>query len=71
MYVFTAKNFEGKLKECDEGELEWIDKQKIYDLNIWEGDKIFLEKIKDDCSFFTAEFEYNDDKLIRFLINEY
>ena len=71
MYVFTSKNFEGKLKECDEGELEWIDKQKIYDLNIWEGDKIFLEKIKDDCPFFTAEFEYNNDKLIRFLINEY
>ena len=66
-----SKNFEGKLKECDEGELEWIDKQKIYDLNIWEGDKIFLEKIKDDCPFFTAELEYNDDKLIRFLINEY
>ena len=29
MYVFTASEFEGKLKECNEGTLQWIDKDKI------------------------------------------
>ena len=42
MHLFHATGFEGQLRECDEGVLEWIDKKKLFDLQQWEGDKIFL-----------------------------
>lgn len=41
MSLFTADGFEGTQISCDEGELEWVEKAAIYDLNLWEGDKIF------------------------------
>ena len=40
MHLFWAKSDEKDVIECDEGELKWIDKDKVLDLNIWEGDKI-------------------------------
>lgn len=71
MYIFTSDNFEGDLIECNEGELEWIDKEKVMDLNLWEADRIFLEKIEKDSNFFTMKCEYDGDKLIRYTLNEY
>lgn len=71
MYVFTSNDFSGELIECNEGDLEWIDKEKISNLNLWEGDKIFLEKINNSNNFFTVKFEYNGDDLIKYDIKEY
>ena len=71
MYVFTSVDFSGELIECNEGDLEWIDKEKIFDLNVWEGDKIFLEKLQKDSKFFTAKFEYDGDKLLKYSLSEY
>lgn len=71
MYIFTANDFEGEVTECNEGELKWIEKEKITELNIWEGDKIFFEKIKKDNKFFTIKMEYNGDKLIKYKMKEY
>ena len=48
IYVFTSNDFTGELIECNEGDLQWIDKNKVTELNTWEGDKIFVEKIKND-----------------------
>ena len=44
MYLFTANEFSGELRECNEGDLQWVDKKDILKLNIWNGDKIFLKK---------------------------
>lgn len=41
MYLFGCERFEGELIPCDEGKLEWIEKEKILKLPLWEGDKIF------------------------------
>ena len=72
MYVFTADKFEGEIKECNEGDLEWVDEDKILDLKTWEGDRIFLERIlKKDFPFFTARLEYNGDKLVKSEVYEY
>lgn len=72
MHIFTANDFEGELIECNEGDLQWIEKNKIGDLNLWEGDKIFLKKLlKENSSFFSIKFEYDGDKLIRYTIKEY
>ncbi len=27
---------------CNEGTLEWVKKEDVLSLNLWEGDKIFL-----------------------------
>lgn len=71
MYVFTSNDFEGKLIECDEGNLQWIDIDKVTTLNTWEGDKIFVERLKETDRFFTVKFEYNNEKLIRYKLQEY
>ncbi len=71
MYVFTSNNFIGDLTECNEGDLAWVDKNEVLNLNIWEGDKIFLEKIQNSDRFFTAKLEYDGDKLTDYKINEY
>ena len=71
MYVFTSDDFEGNLTECKEGHLEWVDKYKIDTLELWEGDKIFLDRIKKNSPFFTAKIEYDGDKLVKYEVYEY
>ena len=71
MYVFTSNDFTGELIECNEGDLQWVDKNEVSKLNTWEGDKIFVEKIKNDDNFFTAKFEYDGEKLVKYRLKEY
>lgn len=71
MYVFTSDDFTGEIIECNEGDLQWIDKNEVTKLNIWEGDKIFIEKMQNSDSFFTIKFEYDGDKLISYNLKEY
>lgn len=71
MHLFWTDSFSGDiLKECDEGELCWIDKRKLLELPIWEGDKIFLKLIDSTNDFFSLKLVYNGDKLIGYYINE-
>ena len=63
MYVYTSNEFQGVLKECNEGTLEWIDKNKILDLPIWEGDKLIFEGLEKD-EYFRLKLVYNNDLLI-------
>lgn len=65
MYVYTATKFEGEVKECSEGTLKWIDKDKILDLPTWEGDRLFFERMQKEKDFFTMKVEYVGDKLIK------
>ena len=64
MHLFTADGFEGTLKDCDEGELRWIPKEEIYGLNLWKGDRVFLELLLQEGPFFTACLRYEGDKLV-------
>lgn len=61
MFLFKCDDFSGELIDCDEGVLEWIEKEKLYDLDLWEGDRIFLEKIAGECEFFTLKLVYAAD----------
>lgn len=69
MHLFAAKNFSGKIKECDEGVLEWIDKKELRLMNIWEGDKIFLDLLDKNVPFFDLRLEYKGDKLVSAELN--
>lgn len=64
MHLFTADRYEGVLKECDEGVLEWIDKKELYNLTLWEGDRIFLKLLDTRREFFSLKLVYEGDNLI-------
>lgn len=64
MYLYTCDDFIGEIQDCDEGELQWIDKEELFKLNLWEGDKIFLELIKKDSPFFYLTLNYENDNLL-------
>ena len=65
MHLFSADVFEGQIKsDCDEGNLEWIDKQKLFSLPMWEGDRIFLELLDKENRFFSLKLVYDKDRLI-------
>jgi len=63
VFVFTANEFSGNLTESYEGELEWIEWEKVIDLPLWEGDKYFLDWLNQD-RFFSAKFIYKNSKYI-------
>ena len=66
IYVFSSEDFSGKIIECDEGELEYIPRNKVLDLRIWEGDRYFLKYIVEgNKDFFAYKMEYVGNKLIK------
>ena len=69
MYLFTADGFEGELKVCDEGDLEWISRDFLDALPKWEGDKIFLDLLWQDAPFFLLTLRYSGDKLVDAILN--
>ena len=52
MYLFTIDKFKGEVKECDEGELHWIDIDDIFKVPHWEGDEIFIKKMLSTDEYF-------------------
>ena len=65
MHLFSASDFSGKLNtECEEGRLEWISKKELYSLPMWEGDKIFLDLLDTEESFFSLKLVYEGERLI-------
>ena len=63
MCLYTADHFEGTLTDCDEGTLEWVEKEQVLSLNIWEGDKIFFRLLLADAPFFSLKLSYEGDRL--------
>ena len=54
----------GEVLSGDEGDLKWIPKDEIMDLNLWEGDRLFLKKVAEDEPFFFMRLEYHGDDLV-------
>ena len=69
MYLFTADGFEGEPKDCDEGDLQWVSREFLYSLPMWEGDKIFLDLLWQDAPFFLLKLRYEGDKLMEAALN--
>ncbi len=66
MHLFTAAEWTGEMIEgdaCNEGVLEWVAKEKVNDLPIWEGDKIFLRLLDEERPFFSLKLKYEEDVL--------
>lgn len=70
VFLFTADNFTGELIDSPEGKLAWIDNDKLLDLNLWDGDKIFINWLFQD-KYFSAKFNYKDAKFLDYTVNFY
>lgn len=64
MFLYTSDDFDGEIHECDEGDLKWVEKDQVMNLNLWEGDRIFLRYLVDDEPFFHLKLKYQGDKLV-------
>lgn len=63
MHIFVCTEWNGEEIVCDEGDLEWIEKQRLLDLTMWEGDKVFLRLIDEKRPFFSLKLCYEGETL--------
>ena len=69
MHLFTVSEYVGTLTACDEGELAFIENEKIGDLPMWEGDRVFFDLLKKDLPFFSLKLVYSGERLNRAILN--
>lgn len=63
VFVFTCRDFEGEpWDRSPEGRLEWIPDGRLLELNLWEGDEVFLRWLERP-RFFSGKFVYEDEEL--------
>lgn len=76
MHLYTADGFDGSITDengnmrvCQEGVLEWVKKSAVYDLPIWEGDKIFFRLLEEKRSFFSLKLRYQKETLVEAILD--
>lgn len=69
MHLYTATEWTGTMKECDEGVLEWVSLEKMKELPQWEGDRIFLRLLEEGAPFFSLKLCYEGDCLVYAALN--
>lgn len=69
MHLFTVDRFEGQLKDCDEGTLEWVDKRAVRHLPLWAGDFIFLDLLEKGAPFFSLKLRYEGERLMEAVLD--
>ena len=71
MHLFTASEWQGNIDmDCNEGDLAWIAKDKLMDLRLWEGDRIFLRLLLDESTpFFSLKLIYVQDEMTTAILN--
>jgi 8-oxo-dGTP diphosphatase len=70
VFLYVIDQFEGELIDSPEGRLEWIDNDRLTELNLWDGDKIFIPWLFED-KFFSAKFNYDNGKFIDYSVEFY
>ena len=64
MYLFVCGDFTGELiKDCPEGELAWIEEEKVMDLPMWEGDRLFMPDVLAGRDGIDLTVVYEGDRL--------
>ena len=75
LHLYTADDFDGDLaaamENCNEGVLKWVPKKDIFDLSLWEGDKIFLKMLLETENIFSLKLEYQGDELVKWSCREW
>lgn len=63
IYLYRAYSYDGEIMESNEGELHFVPINKVLELELWEGDKYFLEYVFNNSEFDEITLSYNDGKL--------
>ncbi len=69
MHIYRAKSHERTVIPCDEGELSWIPKDKVIDLALWPGDRLFLPLVLGEAPAFSLKLRYAKDQLVEAVLN--
>lgn len=69
MHLFTAAGWTGEQAVCSEGDLEWVRKQDLGKLPLWEGDRIFLRLLDENAPFFSLKLQYERETLVLAMLN--
>lgn len=69
-FVFVAEADQDEVIDSAEGQLRWIPNHELLELNLWEGDRVFLRWL-DQPGFFSAKFIYQDKKLVDYQVSFY
>ena len=69
MFLYTADSYSGEITDCEEGTLEWVKKSDVYDLPIWEGDKVFFRLLEEKREFFSLKLRYESEKLAEVVLD--
>ncbi|MBR1930717.1 MAG: 8-oxo-dGTP diphosphatase [Lachnospiraceae bacterium] len=64
MYLYTAEDIRGTLLDvCNEGELRFVPKEEVLNLNLWEGDRVFLRELLAGNKHIEFSLSYEGDTL--------
>ena len=69
MHLFTADAFEGEMTSCAEGELEWVDLDRIPRLPHLGGGSDFSDAVGGRGPFFSLKLEYRGEELVYAALN--
>ncbi len=72
IHLYTADRWEGEMVQgdaCAEGVLEWVPKDKVTALPIWEGDKIFFRLLNQQRPWFSLKLVYEGDNLTQAVLD--
>ncbi len=70
VFLYTATKFSGEVGVCAEGDLEWVSDERLADLPLWEGDRIFLPWLEQE-RFFSGKFTYVEGRLVSHTVSFY
>ena len=56
-------------KECGEGTLEWVPKDRLEELNLWKGDLIFFRLLEENAPFFSLKLSYKNNTLVQAVLD--
>ncbi|MBE5894235.1 MAG: 8-oxo-dGTP diphosphatase [Lachnospiraceae bacterium] len=65
MHLFTVEEYTGEPTECEEGTLAWVEKEKVLELPLWEGDRIFLRYLWEGRTDIALKLIYRGEKLVK------
>lgn len=70
VFLFVIDDYKGELIDSPEGRLKWVTNDKLEELNLWEGDKIFMSWLFGE-KFFSAKFNYEEGQFKDYVVEFY
>lgn len=60
-FIYYAEVQDEKLKNCNEGNLVWIEKEELNEINMPDSDKFLYKYIFESDKFFILDVNYNEN----------